>query len=289
MRKRLGAFTALWMLLATSAFTLMAFIIKLQSARMPVADLLFVRCASSALLVLACQPLLGFALRSRAIGLHVRRGVCGLVAMAIWYHTLGVLPMAVSVTLNYMSPLFLGLVLLATDRGAQQPSAAELACLALGFVGVVVLLNPMGTGAGPRGAIALGVLGAAMAALAFKDVRALKTAGENEWQMVFFFSLVAALGALPFTALVRLDTSAGLTSHAWVVLAGLLGALGQWGVSKAFGSGDAVVAASMQYLSVVMSLGLSWLALGEAVSAQALAGVAMIVAAAVLTVWQRGR
>lgn len=289
MRERLNIFSALWMLLATSAFTLMAFIIKLQSARMPVADILFVRCASSALLVLACQPLLGFVLRSRAVGLHVRRGVCGLVAMAIWYHTLGVLPMAVSVTLNYMSPLFLGLVLLATDRSAQRPGPAELACLALGFVGVVVLLNPLGADAANRGAIALGVLGAAMAALAFKDVRALKAAGENEWQMVFFFSLVAALGALPFTALARLDASAGLVSHAWVAVAGVLGAAGQWGVSKAFGSGDAVVAASMQYLSVVFSLGLSWLALGEAVSAPALAGMALIVAAAVLTVWQRGR
>jgi S-adenosylmethionine uptake transporter len=283
--------SVLWMLLSTISFTLMAFIIKLQTKYFSIPDILFVRSATSMVFVLMLQNFLHFALRTQVFGIQVRRSFFGLVSMSTWYYTLGVLPMGVSVTLNYLSPLFLGLIIYCFDRSGRRPTGIELAFIVLGFTGVIILLNPFESNLQVNDAlpVSLGVVAALIAALAFKDVRVLKEAGQNEWQMVFWFSSIVAVLSLPFTSFAQLESSGNIQGLLFLMLAGVLGALGQWGVSKAFGSGDQIVAASLQYLSVIFSLLLSWLALGETVSLFQLFGIVIIVTAAILTTVARGR
>lgn len=284
-------FVIFWMLLATSSFTLMAFIIKLQSKQFSVADILFLRSASSIVFVLLIWIFFHFQLRTTVFRIHARRSLFGFFSMATWYYTLGVLPMGISVTLNYLSPLFLGLILFLFDRTSGRPSFKELAFVVLGFIGVVVLMNPFATTLNGNNIfpIVLGTLAAIVSALAFKDVRVLKNSGQNEWQMVFYFSAMATVLSFPFTSFARLDPSGDLTGIVALVLAGLFGALGQLGVSKAFGSGDQITAASFQYLSVVFSLLLSWAVLDETVSIVQLAGISIIVIAAIFTIAERSR
>ncbi len=284
-------YSVLWMLLSTISFTLMAFIIKLQTKHFSVPDILFVRSAASIVFVLLLQQLLRFPLRTQVFSIHARRSLFGMVSMSTWYYTLGVLPMGVSVTLNYLSPLFLGLIMYGLDRSGSRPTRTEIVFIVLGFVGVIVLLNPFGSALRANDVlpVLLGVVAAVIAALAFKDVRVLKKAGQNEWQMVFYFSTVATVLSLPLTSFARLEFGGNLQGFFFLTLAGVLGALGQWGVSKAFGSGDQIVAASLQYMSVIFSLLLSWLALGEAVSLAQLCGIVIIVTAAILTIVARGR
>ncbi len=275
--------SALWMLMASACFTLMALIIKQQSDHFGVGDLLFLRLACSAGWVLLLQRLMRFPLRTTAIGLHARRAAFGCVAMGAWYHTLGSLPLGVSVTLNYMSPLFLGLLLhLDKDRWSA-PTTRQTALLCVGFIGVLLMMNPFGTSMDmghPAGAFAIGVLGALFGAMAFKDVKSLKAVGQNEWQMVFYFCLLGALLSLPFTRVLHTITTAGIGDFALLALAGWLGAWGQLGVSKAFGRGDPMVPASLQYTSVVLSLAIGWLLFQEQLGAQRMAGMAVVVAAA---------
>ncbi|MEJ8826172.1 DMT family transporter [Variovorax humicola] len=279
-------YSVAWMLLATSSFTLMAFIIKLQSPKFSVADILFLRSTSSIAFVLGLNLFFRFRLRTRVFSVHARRSICGLVSMSTWYYTLGVLPMGVSVTLNYMSPLFLGLILYWVGGQQSRPTRSELAFVLLGFFGVLIMLNPFGStlGASDVLPVLLGVAAAFVAALAFKDVRALKNAGENEWQMVFYFSMTAALFSFPLTSLARLEFTAQPVGYVLLGVAGIFGALGQFGVSKAFGSGSQIVSASLQYLSVVFSLLLSWLVLDERVSIAQVSGIALITCAAVMTI-----
>ena len=281
--------TVAWMLLATGSFTLMAYIIKIQSGNFGILDILFYRSIASVAWVLVLYSLLRFPLRTRVFPVHVRRSLCGMVAMGTWYYTLGVLPMGVSVTLNYMSPLFLALILFFAGAKEERPGGRDLTYILLGFLGVACILDPLGADLSRRDALAVlcGVAAAFVAALAFKDVKILKRAGENEWQMVFYFSLTSAGMAYPLTSVARLDFSGPPSGYMALLLAGVLGALGQFAVSKAFGAGNQMVAASMQYLSVIFSLLLSWYALGETVSGSQLLGIAIIVASALLTVLSR--
>lgn len=273
---------ALWMLTATGCFSLMALIIKLQAAHFGVAELLFLRLLFSAAWVLLLQRWLGFSLRPDAAPKHARRAAFGSLAMGAWYFTLSTLPMGVSVTLNYLSPIFLGLLLhLGADRQAR-PGRAQTALIAAGFGGVVLMMNPFGAplAAGQWLAYAIGMGGALFGALAFKDVKALKQAGQSEWQMVFYFSLFGALLALPFTRPHQLLSKGDGSDFLMLALAGLLGALGQLGISKAFGRGDPMVPASLQYMSVVFAVVLGWTLFGERLDAPRLAGMALVIAAA---------
>lgn len=278
----MNARSAGWMLLATAAFTAMASIIKSRSADLGAADLLFLRLGFSAVWVALLQRFMRFQLKTRVPLLHVRRAALGCVAMGAWYHTLGVLPMGVSVTLNYMSPLFLGLFLLCGREQALRPSLGQMGLLGIGFAGVLLMMIPMGKAGASLEPVActIGMLGALCGALAFKDVRVLKAAGESEWQMVFHFSLMGALISLPFTDLLHRPGVLRATDTAWLSLAGLFGALGQLGVSKAFGRGDPMVPASMQYLSVVYAVALGWMFFHESLGWAHLAGIALVVGGA---------
>lgn len=276
-------FSALWMLGATGCFTFMALVIKLLSDRFGVGDLLFLRLACSALWVLLFQQVIGFNLRTRATGLHLRRAACGCVAMAAWYHTLGTLPMGISVTLNYMSPLFLGALLHLTRAQDAAPTRKQICMLGLGFAGVVLMMNPFETGleAAHLSAYGVGIMGAMFGAMAFRDVKVLKAAGETEWQMVFYFSLLGAALSLPFTQLQHLPEIGNRTDAWQMLLAGLLGAIGQLCVSKAFTQGDPMVPAAIQYTSVVFSALLGWLVFQELMDFHRLAGMTLVVVAAV--------
>lgn len=281
-------FTVVWMLVATTSFTLMAFIIKMLSKEFTVADILFIRSFAAVLFVWAIYLFGNFRLRTTSLGIHIRRSLFGLFSMATWYYTLGVLPMGVSVTLNYMSPLFLSGLLFFQSENKNRPSPWELFYILIGLVGVVLMLNPFGEGMHQDNLmpICLGMLAAFVAALAFKDVKALKEAAQNEWQMVFYFSLIAAVFSLPFTSIVRFQFHENVALYGYLSLAGFLGAVGQFGVSKAFGSGSQIVAASLQYLSVIFSLSLAWAVLGETVSIQQLMGIVVVIFSALLTIIQ---
>jgi len=283
--------SALWMLIASACFTLMALIIKQQSDHFGVGDLLFLRLACSAGWVLLLQRLMRFPLRTTAIGLHARRAAFGCVAMGAWYHTLGALPLGVSVTLNYMSPLFLGLLLHLDKDYRNAPTARQTVLLCVGFMGVLIMMNPFGNDMdlGQATAFAIGVLGALFGAMAFKDVKRLKAAEQNEWQMVFYFCLLGALLSLPFTSALHTSMTIDARDFGWLALAGWLGAWGQWGVSKAFGRGDPMVPASLQYTSVVLSLLLGWLFFQEQLGVQRLAGMAVVVLAAIGAIALAGR
>lgn len=208
-----------------------------------------------------------------------------MVSMATWYYTLGVLPMGISVTLNYMSPIFLGLILMVSSGPGKRPSLWEILCIIFGFMGVVLILDPMDSNLEGIAvfAVVAGVAASFVAALAFKDVKVLKMSGQNEWQMVFYFSLVSAVVAYPMTATARFDFSGHTAGYAMLLLAGVFGALGQLGVSKAFGSGNQILSSSMQYMSVIFSLAISWFWLGERVSAMQMLGIMVIVSSAIMT------
>ena len=72
-------------------------------------------------------------------------------------------------------------------------------------------------------------------------------------------------------------------------LAGLLGFLGQFGVSKAFGRGDPLVPAAVQYGSVVFALVLDWTLFDRHLTGLPLLGMGLVIAAALATVVRGAR
>src|SRR3546814_468739 len=147
-------------------------------------------------------------LKTRRIGAHARRMLMGLAGMACNFGAMILLPMAEATTISLSVPIFaviFAAILLGEATVWQRWSA-----VILGFVGVLVVLDPLSSFAGGfGGAHGVGTLvahtGAIMTALITIAVRDLGRT-ENAATIVFWFSLLSMIPlgiALPFVITAR--------------------------------------------------------------------------------------
>ena len=276
---------SLWMLAAGASFALMGVVVKQGAATFSSHEMVFWRSALGLLFLYAFLRLPHAAGVPRGVatphlGMHLRRGLVGFIALTAFFYSLAKLPMSVAVTLNYTSPLFLALLMPWWLH--ERPRPAQYAAVALGFVGVALLLRPWESG-GDRLAGAVGLFSGFMAALAYVHVRQLGKLQEPEWRTVFWFAMVGMLGA-------------GLTSsvtgwhlpgeeHIGLLLAlGLFATFGQLAMTRAYRTGQTVVVAALAYSTVVFSTLLDGLIWKQRLPMTAWAGIAITVAAGVWAV-----
>ncbi|MEW5787980.1 MAG: DMT family transporter [Pseudomonadota bacterium] len=275
-----------WMLVAGLCFALMSAVVKTLGHAFSGPELVFYRSLFALLAIgvtlfgqggaAGVRNLLG-----EHIGLNLRRGVVGFIALATFFHALVELPMAVAVTLNYASPLWLALLM--PWWLGEKPGGAQYGAVALGFVGVGLLLRPWEVDGGTLGAGLIGLFSGIMAAFAYIHVRQLGRLGEPEWRTVFWFAAVALVGGAAATSVTgwHAPTLADLPA---LLAMGLLATLGQLAMTRAYRKGSTVVVASFAYSTVVFSGILEAAIWNEAMPGLSWAGMAVTVAAGVWAV-----
>jgi S-adenosylmethionine uptake transporter len=257
----------------------MSAVIKLVSARYSVFEVVFYRGAVGALLLGAWIAARGGRAASERLGMHLARSLVGTVAMALWFYTIGRLPLATAVTLNYTSPLFIALIVAAAAWHLGQPNPARgplyLAIVA-GFVGVLLILRPS-VEREQALELALGLLSGLLGAVAYLLVRQLGRAGEPEWRVVFWFSVVNMLfGAIAATLGGWQPLRAA--DLPLLLLIGALASAGQLMMTRAFSRGRTLLTANLQYLGVIFATAIGWLAFGERFEPIEAVGIGLIVA-----------
>jgi len=282
---------------ATFLFASMGVCVKLASAYYDASEIVMYRSLIGVLVVGGTALAQGKSLRTSVPLKHFGRSLAGVLALSLWFYSIGQLPLSTAMTLSYMSSVWmavfmiLGALLLKTAPVRPRMVAAVL----LGFVGVALVLRPT-LAQDQITAGLIGLVAGMLSALAYLQVAGLGRAGEPEYRVVFYFSLGGVLaGALITASLQTLGLSQGLHGHslqgAGLLLAvGLLATAAQLMMTRAYGRGKALVNAALQYLGIVFSVGYAVLFFGEQVDAGALAGMALIVAAGVGASWaQAGR
>ena len=286
---RAGAFTTgpAAMLLATLLFALMAVFIKSASTHYSVGEIVFYRSMVTALLSWAAARQAGDSLRTDLPWAQGRQTAVGAAVLGLYFFSLTQLPLATAVTLNYASSIWLTLMLVANAAalGQARVGPMSLAAVALGFVGVVMVLQPTFV-SGQGVAATCGLLSGGLAAVGYLLLARLTRAGEPSHRVVFYSSLGACVAGL------GLAGAGGWHALTWAGLGqlaavGVLGAGGQLLLARAFGSGDTVVTASLQYAGVAYALVLGGLVFGDTLSATSLAGIAIIVMAALACIQVR--
>jgi drug/metabolite transporter (DMT)-like permease len=243
------------MLAAGLSFALMSVFVKQGTAYFSSHELVFYRSLLGMAFLYGLMHIPGArgvprrSLRGAHLGLQLRRGLVGLIALATFFYAVAKLPMSVAVTLNYTSPLFLALVM--PFWLGERPRPVEYLAVALGFVGVALLLRPW-EGAGDMLAGLVGLFSGFMAALAYVHVRQLGKLNEPEWRTVFWFAVVGLVGAF------LLSSATGwhmpTIKQAPLLLAmGVFATFGQLAMTRAYRRGDTVVVASLAYSTVVFS------------------------------------
>jgi len=171
----------------------------------------------------------------------------------------------------------------------EQVRLFRLSTVALGLAGVLVVLSPR-LQVDPAGADTAQTLGAVVvlmsavcAALAQVFVRKMVQT-ETTSAIVFYFSLTAS-------GLSLLTLPWGWTWPApWVlgllVLAGLLGGIGQILLTTSYRHADASLIAPFEYASMILAIAVGYTIFDEVPTPAMLTGGAMIVAAGILIIWR---
>lgn len=276
---------SLWMLAAGASFALMSVFVKLAAGQFSSHELVFWRSVLGLVFIYVFLhlPLAGRGdgrLVGPHLGMHLRRGLVGFIALAAFFYGVVKLPLSVAITLNYTSPLFLALVMPWWLH--ERPCRTQYLAVGLGFVGVAMLLRPWQAG-GDLVPGLVGLFSGFMAALAYVHVRQLGKLHEPEWRTVFWFALVSSVAAALLAG--AQGWHAPSLDNAWLLLAmGLFATFGQLAMTRAYRRGDTVVVASLAYSTVVFGSLLDGLIWNQNLPAVAWLGIALTVAAGVWAV-----
>jgi drug/metabolite transporter (DMT)-like permease len=279
----------LYKVVSVLVFTVMAALIKATADAIPPGQAVFARSLFALPVIvvwLAAQGELRTGLRTANPLGHFWRGLVGVSAMGLNFAGLGMLPLPEVTAIGYAAPLLT--VIFASMFLGEPVRAFRLTAVALGMVGVLVVLSPrLSIGAGVTDREALGAMillaGATFAALAQVFVRKLVQT-ETTSSIVFWFSLTAALLSLitlPFGWVRPTPAQAAL-----LVATGLLGGVGQIFLTQAYREAAASVVAPFEYVSMLFAVAFGWFLFGEAPTLVVLAGAALIVTAGIVIIWR---
>lgn len=216
----------------------------------------------------------------RNLPIHLARGVLGAISGTTFFYGLGALSMADTFTISFLAPLFVAVLSLLVLR--EPPRPMDVAALALGFAGVLVVVSGTGADGAPRSlfGVAMVSISAITYALTLVMLRSLAQREAFVW-LVLFQHLVSALVLLPFGLSVW-DSMSG-PHLAQLALAALLGVLGHLMMARAYSRAPAARLAPLEYSALIYAAVIDLIWFGHGLSQGTLIGAAAIIVAALLT------
>ena len=264
---------ALLMLGSTVFFAFMVIMIRLASESLPTFEVAFFRNFFG---MLATAPLLmrhGIGiLKTDQLPRYLFRCFVGVVSMFCGFWAIGHLPLAQAVSLSYSSPLFV--TIFAVFWLGEQVRARRWAAVALGFVGVLVIVRP-GTEGFTAGTL-VAVAAAVLSGLVAIQIKQLSHTEPADRIVIYTTLLWVPMSLLP--AIAVWEWPHGIT-WLWVIAAGVFGTGGHmlWTRALKLGEVSALTPISFMQLPIVAVLG--WLLFGQGVDRWTLAGAAIILTA----------
>jgi len=281
---------SLLMVLATLLFATMGVCVKLASDEYGAGEIVFYRGLVGVLIIAALSRWQGQSLRTAVPGMHFWRSLSGVLALSLWFYSIGKLPLATAMTLNYMSSVWMALFLIGGGvlMGSARVDPRLVAAVLLGFCGVALVLRPTMDEQQLWYGLA-GLLSGMLSALAYLQVTSLGRAGEPEYRIVFYFS-VGGIAAGAVTTLATGDWHGhSLRGGALLLAVGLLATAAQLSMTRAYSRGKTLVNASLQYLGIVFSFLYGALLFGDALTLSALLGMVLIIVAGLAATLLRSR
>ena len=283
---------AVWMVAASLFFALMSVCIKYASPYFGPLEIVCYRGAIGIVFMWVVLRSQKVSLRTTVPMMHVWRNVIGVSALVCWFYAIAHLPLATAMTLNYMSGVWVaaflvgGTLLMGQLADIRRQGPLVMAVMA-GFAGVVMMLRPT-LEQNQLFAGLIGLLSGLMSALAYIQVAALGRVGEPEARTVFYFSLGAALAG--GIGMQFFDTHALNTVQAlWLLPVGILAALGQLCMTRAYTRGATMVVANLQYSGIVFAALFGLLLFGDQLPLIGWLGMATIVASGIAATVLRAR
>jgi drug/metabolite transporter (DMT)-like permease len=272
-QQKLGL-VVLWMTGALLSFSASAVAVRELAKHLTTFEILSIRSGFglTILLVLVIARVdLRRELALRHMGLHLARNSIHFCGTYMWTLAIALLPFATVFALEFTMPAWVAL--LAIPMLGERMTKSRAGSIALGFLGVLVIVRP---GLASFQPAALLVLGAALAfAISLIQTKML-TAYASTFAIIFwmnFMQLPMGLAGSDPLFLARLDTSSILPA----VTLGVVGLTSHYCLTNAFRAGDATVVVPLDFLRIPLIALVGWLFYGEGLDVFVFAGAALII------------
>ncbi|MDX2234803.1 MAG: DMT family transporter [Hyphomonadaceae bacterium] len=269
-----NAVGALWMLASAACFTAMATCLKLLAqAQFPESQMVFFRCAAG------MAAILPFILRAPRSTWAVKRPGkvilrCALSTLGFFagFYSFAHMPLADAQAISFSRVLFI--TVFAVWLLKEAVGWRRWAAVGVGFVGVLLMLQPAGEagfGLAAMAALASSVL-FGLTIVTVKDL----TADHSTLSLVFYTNAFTTLAGLPFAFLAWKQPD--LATLALFIGMGFAGVGAQSCYVRALSTGEASLLGMIDYVRLPLAVGVGYLLFAEIPSVAMLAGAFVIVA-----------
>jgi drug/metabolite transporter (DMT)-like permease len=273
------------MLGAVGSFALMDAMLKQLSGHYSPAQVTCVRALASLPFVLAAVAWAGAwrELRPRNWRLHLVRAALGVLMLVTFIHALQRLSLADTYAIYMAAPLLVAA--LSVPMFGDRVPARRWVAIGCGFVGVLVVLRPSGSGFATLGGL-IAAISALCYALNVLTIRVLARTDSSRAMVVWYLALLALGGGA--WALPGWQPIAG--EH-WLVVTGigLTGASGQYLFTEAFRQAQPSVVIPFEYTAILWAIGLDFAFWQTLPTVFVLAGAAIVIASGLYVVYDERR
>lgn len=254
-RFKLPNLGSLWMLVAALGFAIMGALVKVGATKFSPEELVFYRSIFGLLAIYAYIFVKKLPLKTPVLTKQMSRALVGFISLVLFFYAIAHLHLATAVTLNYTSPLFLALFMPFLLH--EKPKRILYIAVAIGFIGVVLLLKPTLQNSDAL-AGAVGLASGAGAAIAYINVKQLANLNEPDWRTVYYFTLVSTIASgawMLFSHWFGQPVFTALSGEDLTVLVGLgvSATIAQLAMTRAYRTGHTLTVASLAYLTVVLA------------------------------------
>ncbi len=273
---------ALWMAGWLSLMVVLAIVGRGVTRQLSVFQVMEVRSLLGLLMIVPLVHAAGGvgALRTALIGRHIARNIVHYAAQYGWFAALTLIPLAQLISIEFTMPLWTAL--LAAAFLAERLTTRKVLAVAVGLVGVAVIVRPTAGAVEPGQLIALVAAGGfAVSVVLVKSL----TRTDSAVAIIFWMLVIqSAIGLVPALWTWQWPTPA---SWAGLVVIAFCGTFSHYCMTRAMRHADATVVVPMDFLRVPLTALAAWLVYAEAVDGWTVLGAALILGANALNLLRK--
>lgn len=262
---------SLWMAGWLAAMLLMAVAAREAGKLLHVFQIMEIRSLLGILLFLPMVIAAGGlrAMRTRRFGHHVARNTVHYTAQFLWFVAIGMIPLAEVVAIEFTGPVWVAL--LAVMFLGEKMTAARIASVILGVVGVAIIVRPGLDRVDVGQAVALlAAIGFAGAIILVKSL----TRTESVVSILFWMLIIqSVIGAVPAAIVWQTPPTA---AWPWLGVIAVCGTYSHFCMTHALRHADATTVVPIDFLRVPLTAIVAWLVFSERFDIFTVIGAAVI-------------
>jgi drug/metabolite transporter (DMT)-like permease len=270
------------MIVAVAAFACMDALLKFFAASYPPMQVAVLRGAASLPFMLLPIALSGRwrLLKPRRWPMHLLRAALQVLVLGCFIYAVRSLSLANAYAVFLSAPLIM--TALAVPILKERTDLAGWIAISVGLAGVIVMLRPQAAGLVSLGSLAalIAAVGYAVSGIAVRVLTRTDTTASVVVWTISLMTLMAAVIALP-------DWVRLLPQHyRWLILLGVLAAIGSYFLTEAFRSAPAAVVAPLEYTALLWGILIDRLIWHVLPGARVCMGGAIVIASGLYLIWR---